>query len=113
MKHSFSETGNLIITVDDEEKAQLVEAGDDIHLDTFMHDFLEPITCNSDVDWVRPEEIGALTSAPILGIVSRNDDGEIEETHNIWWYPNYAVTSVCEDLLEYGQAVFFKAEESK
>jgi hypothetical protein len=45
-------------------------------------------------EFVRPEEVGALTDAPILaecdGIV-RNDNGDLTEVGKVCWYPNYQV----------------------
>jgi len=36
--------------------------------DAQLADILEPLTCNSELDWVLPEYTGDLTGAPMLGI---------------------------------------------
>jgi len=62
---------------------------------------LEPLVCNSELDWVRPEECGALTSAPMLGI--RNEDGTVFAA---WAFMDYQVRPFLTDLIEDGKAVF-------
>ena len=66
-------------------------------------DFFEPFIINSDFQWIRPEEISALTSAPILGIKNEN-----EEVITAYGFMNYAVRGMLEDLLEYGEVVMQK-----
>jgi hypothetical protein len=48
-------------------------------------------------DWVKPEEIGALTSAPC--IIQEN-------TQKVWAFMDYALRSILDDLLEEGEAIF-------
>jgi hypothetical protein len=52
-----------------------------------------------------PEEIGALTSAPIIGETERDDNGVLVRTCKVWWYPDYAVRSFVDDLIEWGYTV--------
>src|SRR3989338_4194004 len=61
-------------------------------------DFFESFLANSEFQWIRPEEICALTSAPILGI--KNENGKVIEAYG---FMNYAVRGMLEDLLEYGE----------
>jgi len=51
-------------------------------------------------EWVKPEDIGALTSAPIL----RSPNGMI------YWFPNYAITCEIEEMLATGHVDFVEAE---
>jgi hypothetical protein len=51
--------------------------------------------------WIRPEEIDALTSAPILGFRDEN-----ENVVRVWGFMDYAVRSFLQDLVETGKAVF-------
>jgi len=74
-------------------------------------EWLESLIANSSYEWILPEEIGALTNAPIVGEVSRNNKDEIEEIHSLFWYPNYAIRSFLEDLAETGKCIFDKAPE--
>ena len=62
---------------------------------------LESLLTNSELDWIAPEEIGALTSAPILGL--RDANGEPEAA---WGFMDYQVRSFLQDLAKNGKAVF-------
>lgn len=66
-------------------------------------------------EFILPEDIGALTSAPILcnsEATNLSDDGrrEFREDARIYWYPNYQVADPWEDLLTTGTVTFTKAE---
>lgn len=93
--------GDLQISVQDKSEQQEIAdavAGGDVS-DQSMIDAFEHMTSNG-FDWVAPEEIGALTSAPIL----RYDN-------KVWWYPDYQVRSPMEDLAETGTTTFTLAPE--
>lgn len=77
-----------------------------------IYDAFEELTGNG-YDFVDPEEVGALTDAPILGIVSHDDNGELTGIEKLWWYPNYAVTDPVAELKEKGKVVFTKAPDEK
>ena len=105
MKYSISRHGDLVISASQQErneiKARMDEA--DFNSDDTMYEILEPLFCNSDLQFCFPEEIGALTNAPIL--CRRNDDDSIDEA---WCFMDYQVRSVQQDLAEDGQAIFQK-----
>ena len=61
---------------------------------------LESLLANSDLDWIQPDEIGALTDAPILGF---REDGNVIAA---WGFMDYQVQSFVDDLIEKGEAVF-------
>jgi len=75
-----------------------------------LYEIFEDVIGNSILDWVAPEDIGALTDAPLLGEVDISDEGEITEVHNIWWFPNYAIVDPEKELREGNSIVFEKAE---
>lgn len=50
--------------------------------------------------WVRPETIGVLTDAPILGL---RRGGRV---YAAWGFMDYAVRCFVDDLIETGEAVF-------
>ena len=56
---------------------------------------------------IPPEDVGALTSAPIIGEdFSYDDDGNLEHPpEKLWWFPDYAIFSVGEELLK-GEVIF-------
>jgi hypothetical protein len=60
-----------------------------------FQDLLEWQLCNG-WEFVNPEDIGALTSAPIL----RSPNGKL------YWFPDYAVTCEIEELLEKNEVRF-------
>lgn len=104
----------LTITADAGERANLVELGDSIHSDSTMCDVLEHITCNSELEWVRPEETGDLTDAPLLGIryassERKGEPGELQPIAERWGFEPYAVRSLLQDLRDKGEAVLSNA----
>lgn len=107
MKHKISEDrSRLTITIDDSERAELREMGDTIQQDATMHDFLEPLACNSDLEWIDPSETGDLTGAPMLGFrtfMQVNPHGNVISR---WAFMDYQTRSVLEDLRDKGECVF-------
>lgn len=96
----------LILKVDKGvEKMLLAQMDDDgiIDTDAAMYEFFEDILGNTEFEWISPEDIAALTSAPILGIKDK-DDNVIEA----YGFMNYAVESLLGTLLEYGEAILRK-----
>lgn len=65
------------------------------------NDVLFSLMINSDLFWVKPEESGDLTDAPLIGIY--NSDGKLIER---WGYMNYQIKSFLDDFITAGEAVF-------
>ena len=63
-------------------------------------------------DELAPEQIGALTNAPIIGHnINWGDNGiELNEDSLIYWYPNYMIEDPFRVLLEKGEVFFNLAE---
>lgn len=101
--------GNLQIMVDDtnelQEIKEAVASGD--QSDASMYDAFESLVAIG-YQWISPEDIGALTDAPILANGSL-DDPRVK----IWWYPDYQVKSPLEDIAETGKTIFTLAPEDK
>jgi hypothetical protein len=95
---------NLVITVDADEQTELKELREDeesfFHSDQTMHDQLEPLTCNSELNFVDPADTGDLTDAPMLGILDEDD-----KIVNRWAFMDYQVRSLLDDLADKGRAV--------
>lgn len=143
MQYYIDSNKNLVITADDEDrkelsdrKRQCEEDGENFVSDRVMEEVLEPLLCNSELEWSDAMSISALTDAPILAIFGREEDifasGEFnpptpENNHRevgyrvtgsdsktifgerilqAWGYMDYQVRAVQEDLLDYGKAVF-------
>jgi len=75
-----------------------------------MPDLLEDIFVNSDWGMVQPEDICALTSAPLISSGLDYDFHGLVSVDKIWWFPNYQITNAMEELLEKGEVVFSLAE---
>lgn len=124
MKYKISpDRKTLTISADELERTELRELGEDVHQDRTMHDWLEPLVCNSELEWIDPSETGDLTSAPILGVLGeeRRDDrsprgyrlprritglGMMRPILSRWAFLGYQVRSVLEDLRDKGECVF-------
>jgi hypothetical protein len=114
----------LIITADDLEREALRELGEDIQSDNTMREALEPLVCNSELNWVLPEWTGDLTDAPMLGILGNLTTErkgmlagcwpDSEGKSQTWFHPvlerwaflDYALRSPLEDLRDKGTAEF-------
>lgn len=76
--------------------------------DESLWNLTEDLVGNGKMGWLQPEEIGALTDAPILalGIVSRNDKGELEAGPSVYWHERYQVDDPIEEMLTAGEVIF-------
>ena len=70
--------------------------------DSILADLLEDHLANG---WeiVPPEDIAALTSAPILSdSAQRDDQGKLTGIGDCWWFQNYQIESELETMLDKG-----------
>lgn len=117
----------LTISVDEAEQKELREI-ESIGADSTMHDFLEPLTSNSELEWIDPADTGDLTDAPMLGILGEDQvrmqgvnpsgpygiiktgfNGTADTFQPIlerWAFMDYQVRSALEDLRDKGEAIF-------
>jgi hypothetical protein len=87
-----------------------LEADDRIGTDAMLYDLLEDHLCNG-WEWIRPEEIGALTSAPIFSDdCGRDEDGMLTQVGAVYWFPDYQIKSPVEELFRHGSVSFAKAD---
>lgn len=112
-----NERGNLVIRMATHARAKTVEM-----LTTSSHtdfDFLDKLleaagqTSLGQLHRVLPENIGALTDAPIIGTSSFAPDTESDDNDKVWWYPNYAVSSFAKELINHGEVTFTAAPENR
>lgn len=115
MKHFLTAKGNLCLQAEPDDfemlEALFQRAGHDD--DRFLAELLEETGWlpNGVLYQVAPETVAALTSAPILSDdVVVEDDGTTSVLGKVWWYPDYAVRSMPEQLTRKGQVVFTLAE---
>lgn len=60
---------------------------------------------------VQPEDVGALTDAPILSEeVETDEQGEVRGVGTVYWYPQYDVRDPVAQLLQDGYVEFVRAE---
>ena len=61
--------------------------------------------------WVRPEDIGALTDAPILSDdIAYDDQGDVVSVGAVYWYPRYDVSDPVACLLTDGSVEFERVD---
>lgn len=87
------------------------------HTDELFLELVENCLCNG-LSTIRPEDVAALTSSMLFsegdyGLVGHFDEkDQYGEDHNsenpapVFWFPNYAVKSPIEDLVEHGKVTF-------
>lgn len=109
-------SGNLEITREDADKEDLQDLLDRCtHRDHgFLADLLEHTgwSGNGKLHQVQPEWVAALTDAPILtdDLVHSDGDDMPKVEGTVWWYPDYAVKSFAEELIDTGRTVFTRAD---
>jgi len=128
ISHQIMPNGDLKITADEQGKAELQEMKNerpDFDSDAVMYDVLETVVANSELNWIQPEWVGALTDAPMLGVLSQerplkigedayrrslaghwDDKTWVQDVTKAWAFMDYQVRSVQQDLLEKGEAIF-------
>jgi hypothetical protein len=98
---------NLVITLN---KEAFEEWGDLLSQDkgdyNTFYELLEEHLTNG-LEWINPDDLGAMTDAPILSdVVERDEDNKITSCDYVWWYPNYQVSSPLDELKENGRVIF-------
>ena len=95
-----TEDGDLRIVLNDSGRAsiaEIVEERDRYGIDAALYALLEDHLGNG-WEMVPPEDIGALTSAPILSDeVVRDEEGSVVEVGRVFWYPDYQVRDEIEE----------------
>lgn len=121
MHHTIT-NNQLIIRLDDGDREWLIESrGDNERFNDYFA--MEPLTCNSELQWIDPADTGDLTDAPVLGILgdqSTDHTGPYGAVHighwhgsaryrpivQRWVFMDYAIISIVDRLIETGEAVF-------
>ena len=93
--------GNLRIVLTENGKVEfgtIVEERDRFGIHAALCTLLEDHLCTG-WEMVPPEDIGALTAAPILSDdVLRDEEGIAVEVGRVYWYPDYAVRDEIEEI---------------
>lgn len=122
MNFKILPNGNLKITANNADRANLSEAyrlGGYQEAESLIAEAFQP---NGDLYFIPPEDIGALTDAPILSddwiLIEwwrgASDDGAHEHDERIrnakvWWFPDYAIRDPWEELKNIGYVIFESA----
>lgn len=129
MKATILENGNLKISITTREQRALntLKHNDDFGTDRLLREVLEPLICNSEYEFIQPEEIEALTSSPCLGVLGEERplrDGEtpgrggnrlagywngtqrVQDITKAWAFMDYAVRNPLQDLLDKREVIF-------
>lgn len=103
--------GDLKFSADQESREELLDIlADPDRGYPRAQDYLVEQVVGNGLEYLRPEAVGALTSAPIFGEdVSWSDSGEVEAAGALFWFPNYAVSDELEVLARTGDVVFPRA----
>jgi hypothetical protein len=83
-------------------KDELFKTSSNDALWTLLEDHFE-----NGLEWIKPEEIGALTDAPIFSDnVVRNDLNELIAIDSVWYDEDYMIVSPIVELFETGKTIF-------
>ncbi|HEV2581043.1 MAG TPA: hypothetical protein VGT44_09335 [Ktedonobacteraceae bacterium] len=103
--------GNLRIVLLPEARYDVQEiSSQEIDADRKLSEVIEWQLANG---WslVRPEDVGALTDAPLLSEdVDIDDQGTIRSVGIVYWYPQYDVSDPVEQLLQQGYVDFVRGD---
>lgn len=110
MRHHFDTAGNLVITASNPDRASIADLLHRHGSDTALCDALEFLTCNSDINFIRPEDVAALTDSPILAECSLNDDGTRDVYGRVWFFPDYMIRDPAAEMATRGRVVFTLAK---
>lgn len=88
------------------EFSTIIEERDRHGINAALRALLEDHLCNG-WEMVPPEDLGALTSAPILSDeISRDEKGRVTEAGRVYWYPDYQVRDEIEEIRERLELLF-------
>src|SRR5947209_4430378 len=87
-----------------------LDRGESIDNDTTFYDLLEE-HFSGEWDWVQPDEIGALTAAPILSDdCTRDGSGILTHVGTVYWYESSPVSSPVRELFDNSHVDFQRAD---
>jgi hypothetical protein len=111
-EHSIDERGNLVITADADGREDIrrweADGLGDADVEGRVFDELRGLFP------LAPEDIGALTSAPILtDDVEHDDAAKVIRVGRVWWFPNYQVEAMTQTLRDAGKVTMTLATEDE
>ena len=111
MRHTILPDGSLLLTAGNSDRSELAEASREGYCDaeSFVADSFHDI-----LTFIPPENIGAMTGAPILtNDAEWPDDGNGPVPYNyespVWWFEAYQIIDPWEELARKGRVIFQRA----
>lgn len=105
--------GNLKLTLTEAGWQECQEADELVGQLPSLNDLIE-YQLGNGWDEIAPEEIGALTSAPILSDTARyNDAGDLTGVGTVYWFPAYEVFDPVERMYRKGEVIFQGVESEQ
>lgn len=106
--------GNLRIVLLPEARDEVEEiASQELDADSKLAEAIEWQLANG-WSFLRPEDVGALTDAPILSEeVDTDEQGEVRSVGIVYWYPQYQVHDPVAQLLQEGYVEFAVSSDGR
>jgi len=106
--------GDLVISlakgITKKARKEFMENTSECDADTRFMELIDDFLCNVWT-WVYPEDIGALTSAPIISReVKENEDGDVVDVGIVYSYDMYAIYDPVQEIFSEGKIVLTKNE---
>ena len=103
--------GNLQLKADSSDIEGLIDYKGERDETMLMADLLEPYSTNGSFAFFDAGDANpfvGLTSAPCIAesLSGPDNDGKMEVEGRLWWFPDYAVRSIVDELIEKGEVVF-------
>lgn len=111
MKFQITPNGNLEIIMEDEDRSEIEELVEKYpHDGMFLHELLVEYTGwtgNGMLFQLNPEDVAALTDAPIVTNDKEIlDNGDVVVHGHVWWFPAYERYHFGQVLLDEGRVFF-------
>lgn len=107
--HEVMADGRLKIKLPTEERENLREMIEDAKANRkgdILGDVIETMLANG-FQWIAPEQVGALTDAPMISDEAECDDhGDLVKIGRVFYFADYQVHDPVEVLYEKGEVIF-------
>ena len=106
MDITILENGNLKLSLSPDEREEVAERQEQVGEDLVLVELTEPYWTNGSFqafDAGNGKPFVGLTSAPCIAeSMSHDEEGEPNVEGRLWWFPDYAVRSAVQELVEKG-----------
>jgi hypothetical protein len=107
-RHRILPNGDLLLTAGNARRSCLA---DDLRergsISAWYSLMVDDFSSNGHLHPVEPEDVGALTDAPIItDDMEYADDGARIVRGRVWWFPDYCIRDPMEELARKGRVIF-------